>query len=161
MIDYLTSGDWDQNAGSGLHDIVLNFLDGNGAMINGFESMFQTGNFPMETSNFQPIDKLGNIDYKLKSTKYLTGNCYKNVWVVNVYAVLDMTKNSPYGIELDYDALRLCFRKINMELCNHSLAFSMEALTDFGGDQVIIEEIAKQEFNKMRVRIITSPKMSV
>lgn len=71
---------------------------------------FATDRFPLEDREHEgDYNKLGQIEFKLRVIKD------GSVWVVNAYGQHHWSHPSSYGIPLDYDALRLCFRKINNE----------------------------------------------
>ena len=76
---------------------------------------FGCDKFHMETDEYLPncgvaakdlIEKLGNIDWKY--------NKEFGVIVVNSYTQFHYHTPSKYGIPLDYDALRMCMRKLNI-----------------------------------------------
>lgn len=69
---------------------------------------FQTDKFPMEQTGKGDYNKLGQIDYKIKMTNSTSS---PHVAVVNCYT--QYYYGNQFGVPLDYDALRLCLRKIN------------------------------------------------
>ena len=86
---------------------------------------FGTDKFKMEAKKFAgDINKLGTIDYngfKLENGIPVSMNNYSpdikpDLVVVNMYGQFGMGArfgNSPYGIPFDYDAFRMCLRKMN------------------------------------------------
>lgn len=114
---------------------------------------FETHTFPMEDEpTIGDINKLGCIDFKMRPTK----NKNKNVWVVNMYGQYHWKDPSPYGIPLDYDALRLCFRKLNTEFEFRTIG--IPGLIGAGlaqGNPVIIRSIIEQETTLADIVIIT------
>lgn len=106
-------------------------------------NFFDTDKFPMESDDSMgDINKLGCINFKLKGSD----NENYNVWVVNMYTQYHWATHSPYGIPLDYDALRLCFRKLNQEFKGH--AIGIPGLIGCGlakGDPEIVKNIINEE----------------
>lgn len=73
---------------------------------------FKTNEFPLEAEEYLgSVNKLGQIDYKIR----VVDKTRHSLWVVNMYGQYHWSNPGPYGIPLDYDALRLCFRKLNNE----------------------------------------------
>lgn len=69
---------------------------------------FNTHLFPSEFNDHEgDINKLGQIDFKFITMPK------GNIWVVNAYTQYHWSTPGPYNIPFDYDAFRLCFRKIN------------------------------------------------
>jgi hypothetical protein len=112
---------------------------------------FNTTDFPMEAKGTAgDVNKLGCIDFKLRATNIEE----KKVWVVNMYTQYHWATPSPYGIPLDYDALRLCFRKLNMEFKAKSIG--IPGLIGCGlakGNEDIVKDIINQETTKCNIII--------
>lgn len=135
-------------------DVIVNGCDCECNMDNGFshamKMVFQTDKFPMEEEGDYDINKLGCIDFKLKDTN-IKG---KKIWVVNIYQEYSKFKNGPYGVPFDYDAFRLCIRKLNNEFKNTIIAIPDSIGNDGGGSFPIIKNIIIQETNNCKVMII-------
>jgi hypothetical protein len=112
---------------------------------------FQTNTFPLEAPELEGnINKLGQIDFKLFALQGGKGS----IWVVNAYGQYRWGDPGPYGIPLDYDAFRLCFRKINAEFKGHRLG--LPGLIGAGlakGTPRIIRSIIEDECKDMHVTI--------
>ena len=110
---------------------------------------FGTDKFPLEKEEEEAdYNKLGQIDFKLVNTKV------KNIWVVNAYCQYHWYNHGPYGIPLDYDAFRLCFRKINKLFPNEKVG--VPGLIGCGlarGDSKIIKKILQEECTKIKLII--------
>lgn len=161
MIEYVKEGNYFSHLMTGEHDVFLNIIDCHNSHVNQFTTSFQTDDFPLETISYSPQDRLGNVDSVVKQVKQPGKNHMKNVFIVNTYAFYDTFSTGPYGIKLDYDAFRLCLRKVNIEHVGHSIAIPMAILQELGGDSAIIEKIAEEELYKCKVRIITPATTSV
>lgn len=99
---------------------------------------FQTNKYPLERIEEKGnINKLGLIDYML----YYQGDCF--VQVVNAY-----TQYGP-GPNLDYNALRLCLRKINHIFPNHHIGLPQIGCGIAGGIWDI-NEFAMQNYASFR-----------
>lgn len=114
---------------------------------------FETNTFSMEDEDMQgDINKLGCIDFKIRSTNKEE----KNVWVINMYGQYHWKDPSPYGIPLDYDALRLCFRKLNSEFKFRTIGIpNMIGAGLAGGNPNIVRQIIEQETTLADIVIVT------
>jgi len=103
---------------------------------------FQTDRFPLEDKSYcGDYNKLGQIDYKLISISK-----EHTVWVVNMYGQYHWSVPSQYGIPLDYDALKLCFRKLNYEFKGYNIG--LPGLIGSGlakGKPALIKELIASE----------------
>lgn len=110
---------------------------------NEMSRYFDTHKFPMEDENMiGDINKLGCIDFKTRPI----GDDIHSIWIVNMYTQYHWGKAGPYGIPLDYDALRLCFRKLNDEFKGHTVG--IPGLLGCGlakGDPEIVKKIINEE----------------
>lgn len=111
---------------------------------------FGTDKFPLEHQEHEgDINKLGQIDSKLFALK--SGS---SIWVVNAYGQYHYWDPSPYGIPLDYDAFRLCFRKINREYKGYTIG--VPGLIGSGvskGNPRIIKGIIEEECKDIHITI--------
>lgn len=116
---------------------------------------FQTDKFPMEAAMFAgDLNKLGTTDWKIKTTKHKE----KSVWVVNMYTQFHWSQSSVYGIPLDYDALRLCFRKLNIEFEARTIGIpNLIGCGLAGGNPVIVKQIIQEESTLCDIVIIGPP----
>lgn len=115
--------------------------------------MYNTDKFPLEeTFHDSDYNKLGQIQFVRRIVPYKP-TLY--IHVVNMYGQYHWKKPSPYGIPLDYDALRLCFRKVNDEFEGKHLG--LPGLVGCGraqGDKDIVMKIIEEELKKVDVTII-------
>lgn len=112
---------------------------------------FATNTFVLEDrENFEgDYNKLGQIDFKL-----ITLPNRKNLWVINAYCQYHWSDPGPYDIPLDYDAFRLCMRKINREFKKSILG--LPGLIGAGLDKgrpAIIKQIIGEELKNCDVII--------
>jgi O-acetyl-ADP-ribose deacetylase (regulator of RNase III) len=111
---------------------------------------FSTNEFELENKEYEAdIKKLGQIDYKIKRVSE-----GKSIWVINAYGQYHWKDPSPYGIPLDYDALTLCFRKINKEFKGYKIG--LPYLPGGGlakGNHERIKQIIASEFKDCEVFI--------
>lgn len=110
---------------------------------------FGTHLFPLEYNEHEgDINKLGQIDFKIVTMEE------GNIWVVNAYTQYHWSNPSVYGIPFDYDAFRLCFRKINEEF--KAKEIGVPGLIGAGlakGAPNIIREILQEECKKCKIII--------
>lgn len=113
---------------------------------------FQTDQFVMELDNsIGPQDRLGNIDHQ---THHLKNG--KNIWICNMYTQYHYKDLSPYGIPLDYDAIRLCFRKANIEWMNCEIIVpGLIGCGLAGGNPEIVRKIINEETTRCNVHVFT------
>lgn len=99
------------------------------------------------------INKLGQIESRLKILKD-----HHSVHVVNMYGQYHWSDPGPYGIPIDYDALRLCFRKLNVEFKSEHIGLpGLIGAGLAGGDPIIIKAIISQEMTKSMITIVYPP----
>lgn len=125
---------------------------------------FGADQFPMELEN-TGILKLGNIDWK--EVKLSNGNILNN-WVLDsdisklksLFIINSYTQDYPgksnkkSGVPLDYDALILCFRKINIYFKKLHIGLPWIGCGLAGGDKSSVEYIIKEELTNMKVTIV-------
>lgn len=129
---------------------------------------FTTDTFDMETSHYLPIDKLGNIDYSYYGYNLLLDETYnelqrtrlinKELCIINAYTQYYYGKKpkESYWFPLDYDALRLCFRKINhtREFFNKHIGIPYIGAGLAGGDWSRIKEIILEELYNLKITFV-------
>lgn len=133
---------------------------------------FNTDKFEMEDEKYKgDYNKLGNIDYKTcllyrdtplsGAYKITFGNASKQakdvkmLHIVNAYTQFKPGEaTSPYNIPLDYDGLRMCFRKMNREFCGFHIGIPMIGSGLAKGDWTKIEKIIHEEFTNCNVTIV-------
>ena len=96
------------------------------------------------------IKKLGTIDYKL--VRIEDGS----VFVVNSYTQFNFGKNHPTGdiAPVDYEAIRLCMRKINYTFSGKHVGLPLIGCGLAGGDWNIVKAIIEEEFTDCQVTIV-------
>lgn len=110
--------------------------------------IFGTHLFPLEFKDHQgDINKLGQIDFKRVIMEK------GNIWVVNAYTQYHWKENSVYGIPLDYDAFRLCIRKINSEFRRDRVGIPFIGAGLAGGDPKILRKILHEESKSIELTI--------
>lgn len=109
---------------------------------------FQTHFFPLEYSDEEgDINKLGQIDFKYIKMKD------SSIWVVNAYTQFHWKNPSIYGIPLDYDAFRLCFRKINFTFKQDEVGIPFIGTGLAKGDPEIVRKILNEECKNIKLTI--------
>lgn len=112
---------------------------------------FGSGNFPLEQdAYFGVYNKMGQIDYKPISDY---GDPF---FVVNMYTQFKIGQPGHYGIPTDYDALRLCLRKVNYEFGQGYIGLPWNMGSDLGGggDWDKVEQIIKEELKDCYVTAV-------
>jgi O-acetyl-ADP-ribose deacetylase (regulator of RNase III) len=108
---------------------------------------FGVGNYPLEHPNMTGNhNKLGQIEFR---SFPLTPE--KGVYVVNCYSQYYPSKNLR---PLDYEALRLCLRKINFTFSGKKIGLPMIGAGLAGGDWNIIKEYIIEEFSDCDVTVV-------
>jgi O-acetyl-ADP-ribose deacetylase (regulator of RNase III) len=98
--------------------------------------------YPLEGSSYKGIfNKLGRIQYYYNRTLDLA--------VVNCYTQYEYGK----GLQLDYEALTLCMRKINHEFKGNDIGLPWIGCGLAGGDKIKVEQILRQELKDCNVTI--------
>lgn len=117
---------------------------------------FSCDNFKMEAAETRgDINKLGCIDF---GTFYLGQGSSQplNLTVVNSYTQYMYGRNHKDGVStpVDYDAIRMCMRKINHIFKGKTIGLPMIGAGLAGGDWNLIETIIKEELDAMDVWIV-------
>lgn len=159
-------GDLISMALNGNFDVIThgcNCLSKMGAGIAvGMASTFGCDKFPMELIGPDP-KKLGNIDYKefvLTPQGPFVSNQnpfnYKKIIVVNSYTQNKYGKNHKDGVEkpIDYEALTLCMRKINLEFAGKKIGLPKIGSGLAGGDWGKIKSIIQKELKDCEIVIV-------
>lgn len=111
---------------------------------------FNTDLFPLEEpdQNRDPVQKLGNIDFKYFKEYELT--------VINAYTQYRYGLNHKGGTKnpLDYEALSLCLRKINILFKGYKIGLPKIGSGLAGGDWEVIKNIIKKELVDCFVSVI-------
>jgi O-acetyl-ADP-ribose deacetylase (regulator of RNase III) len=128
---------------------------------------FRTNTFRMESPHWKgDYNKLGTIDFarqvidthnKCVATAIEPGDRtgYKDLYVVNAYTQYRPgAATKPYSIPLDYDALRMCMRKLNHEFKGLKVGLCKIGCGLAGGDWKIASEIIKQELVDCDVEVL-------
>lgn len=104
---------------------------------------------PMNDANYQ---KLARIEWKSMQCPIMVQS---SIEVVNMYTHYSNRADSAYGIPLDYDALRICLRKLNDEFEGKKVAIpGMIGCDIAGGDEEIVRRIIDEECYKLELYII-------
>lgn len=111
---------------------------------------FYTDKYELENSEYHSgdVNKLGQIEYRTRIVKD------KPLWIVNAYTQFHWSTPGIYGIPLDYDALRLCFRKINKQFRGSKVG--LPGLIGCGlasGDPKVVRQVLKEELKSCEVII--------
>jgi len=121
--------------------------------------------FPLEKQEYRcDYNKLGQIDYKpfkldnttMEETEFVDASGKSHtLWVVNSYTQYAPGQpTEPYGVPLDYDALKMCFRKINRKFSGSHLGIPKIGSGLAGGNWNRIETIIKNETPNMNVTVV-------
>lgn len=131
-----------------------------------FVKYFGTDKFPMEAEEFRgDINKLGTIDYQelpIKDGKVVEWdyiNRQDTIFVVNMYTQADFGLNHKGGkaVPADYDAIRLCMRKLNSIFKGLKIGLPAIGAGLAGGDWNIISNIIQEEMKNCDVTVVLLP----
>lgn len=114
---------------------------------------FGCDKFPMESERYKgDINKLGQINYK----QFISFDSkVPNLTVINAYTQYWPGKPSPgCSIPLDYDALRLCLRKVNYTFKGQHIGLPWIGCGLAKGNQDIVAQIISEELTDMQVTIV-------
>lgn len=141
-----------EKAFSGEFDVIVQGCNCFSTQKKGFAILmsqtFLTDKFPMENSE-EHLNKLGCIDYQIKSI-----GDGKEIIVCNMYTQYHWANPSRYGIPLDYDALRLCFRKLNKAFKNQKVIVpGLIGCGNAKGKPSIVKQIINEECYETEVHI--------
>lgn len=136
------TGDLIECAQTGMFDVIAHGCNCFCVMGSGIAPQmaeaFGCDKFPLEHSKYRgDINKLGQIDFKPILTHA------RLIWVVNCYSQFNTLagKNAP----LDYEALTLCLRKINLKFRGLKIGLPKIGCGLAGGDWNIVKEIIQRE----------------
>lgn len=131
---------------------------------------FECDKFPMEDPQYKgDINKLGTIDYKrqmiipvMQKIRILDVEIESPNFgghpliVINSYTQYRYGKNHPDGTysPVDYDAIKLCMRKINHQFPGKRIGLPLIGAGLAGGDWSIIEKIIEKELKDMDITIV-------
>jgi O-acetyl-ADP-ribose deacetylase (regulator of RNase III) len=167
-------GDLIELALKGLYDVVCHGCNcycnmGAGIAVK-FKEVFGADKFKLEGGSYRgDFNKLGQIDYGRVMVNIRRGilisplqqemmtlddDDYKEFTVVNCYTQYGPGVSGHYGIPLDYDALRLCMRKLNREFKGKHIALPKIGGGLAKGDWNTISSIIKQELKDCKVTIL-------
>jgi len=120
----------------------------------------------IETNNYGDINKLGQIDYQEMYIDHKRGICVnhhdipKPHHISDIIVVNSYTQYSPGSplpgdsIPLDYDALRLCMKKINYRFKGKHIGLPKIGAGLAGGSWSIIKKIIQSELWECDVTIV-------
>jgi len=107
--------------------------------------------YPLESSEYKgDMDKLGRIQFSWWKPK--------GVVVINAYTQFHYWNKSPYGIQLDYDALSMCMRKINYYFSGEKIGLPKIGCGLAGGDWERVKGIIQKELKDCDVTIVNYKK---
>lgn len=124
---------------------------------------FGTDLFDMENESYSgDINKLGTIDYEYRESplwftrKIPFNNKGKGLFIVNSYTQYNLGPNHKEGISipLDYNALRLCMKKINHIFAGKHIGLPQIGAGLAGGDWKLIKQIIQEELKDMQVTVV-------
>jgi O-acetyl-ADP-ribose deacetylase (regulator of RNase III) len=116
---------------------------------------FGCDKFPMEGQQHRgDYNKLGQIDWKVNT--YTGENGKFDLAVVNSYTQYGFGLNHEGGTArpLDYDALRLCMRKINHQFKGRHVGLPLIGCGLAGGDEKTVKSLIKEELKDCKVTIV-------
>jgi len=113
---------------------------------------FGADKFSMEGAEFRgDINKLGTIDYQLWKPEVSIG---KVVYIVNAYTQFDIMGRRSGQIDLDYEALTLCMRKMNHIFKGKHIGLPQIGCGLAGGKWEIVRNIIQAELFDCKVTIV-------
>lgn len=162
MINYIT-GDLISLAKEGVYDVIAHgcncFNTQSKGIAREFATTFNTADpnlYRLEHARFRgDINKLGQIEFRHHT---LQSDKSKSVIVVNAYT---QYKYGTQQINIDYDALRLCLRKINHRFKGKHVGLPAIGAGLSGGDWSIIERIIVKELFDCKVTVVLYQKTKV
>lgn len=114
---------------------------------------FGADKFPLEEEKFKgSINKLGMISYKFVDR----AEPFKKLAVVNAYSQYGLGNNHPGGSDqpLDYDALALCFKKINHRFKGKHIGLPQIGCGLAGGKWSIVRKLIQAHLYDMDVTVV-------
>lgn len=120
---------------------------------------FKCNTFPLEgDSHIGDINKLGQIDYKYYNLM-ADGVDEKRLYVVNAYTQYNYGRNMSVP-PVDYEAITLCFRKMNVLFSGMHIGLPQIGAGLAGGNWQKIKNIIVQEFTDCQVTVIVYDKQA-
>lgn len=107
---------------------------------------FGCDKFPLEQVNCGDINKLGTIDHQ-----------FRGLHVVNSYMQYHWKEHGKWGFPFDYDACKLCLRKINHEFKGQSIGLPMVGCGLAGANATVVLSIIEKELMDMEVTVVILP----
>jgi len=108
-----------------------------------------------ETSlEWDNIELLGNINWFIPFEDYNKLDCLENLIVVNAYTQFDITGRRVGKIDLDYEALTLCMRKINHIFPGKHIGLPQIGCGLAGGDWNKVKTIIQKELKDCQVTVV-------
>jgi O-acetyl-ADP-ribose deacetylase (regulator of RNase III) len=167
MIRY-KEGDLIQLAKEGNFDVITHgcncFCTMGAGIAPQMAKAFGCDNFQLERRGRGDINKLGCIDYEIKEIyikKPIFGTLItdfggQDLVVVNSYTQYRYGRNHADGDKtpVDYDAIRLCMRKINHIFKGKTIGLPMIGAGLAGGNWSVIERIIEKELNAMDIWVV-------
>lgn len=146
-------GDLIELAKSGRYDVITHgcncFCTMGAGIAPQMAKAFGADKFPLEAPQHRgKIDKLGMINYQLVDI----GS--KKLIVVNSYTQYSTGPFGPNGIPLDYEALTLCLRKINMKFPGKRIGLPQIGCGLAGGYWSLVQPIIEKELCDMNVEVV-------
>jgi len=125
---------------------------------------FGADKFVLERDSFKgDINKLGTIEFEyrnlqsLKKTPMPTMEGYRagfDFAVVNAYTQFDITGRRNNMVDLDYEALTLCMRKINHIFAGKHIGLPQIGCGLAGGSWPLVKDIIQAELSDCKVTIV-------
>jgi len=127
-----------------------------------FAEEYGADRFKMEHPDFRgDMNKLGTIDYEELHFSNWDKKYYRypdegdkvlhSIYVVNAYTQYHYGRDK---VHLDYEALRLCFRKINSKFRMFSVILPQIGCGLAGGNWGIVKSIMKEEMKDVDVTVV-------
>jgi len=147
------NGDLIQYAQEGVFDIILHGCNcfckmGSGVAKQIVETYPLALHADLETK-VGDYNKLGNFTIISSKTKKYSS---KIIHIINCYIQYNYGRQNKRYV--DYDALRLCLRKVNFKFPNKHIGMPKIGAGLGGGDWNIIKNIIEEELKDMRVTIV-------
>lgn len=155
MINYI-KGDLISLAKNATFDVVVHgvncFNSQSAGIAKSFAAEFKTNDstlYRLESERFKgDINKLGQVEFKHHTLDQKSG---KSVIVVNAYT---QYRYGTKQINVDYDALRLCMRKLNVRFKGKHIGMPAIGSGLAGGDWSIIERILQKELVDCELTVV-------
>ena len=146
------NGDLIKQAEQGNYDVIAHgcncFCTMGAGIAPQFAKAFTADRFPLEAPQFMgAVNKLGMIDYKIIKV------AGREVAIVNAYTQYG-TGSKKGKIPLDYDALTLCLRKMNVTFRGKVIGLPQIGCGLGGGDWSKVKQIISDEMGDCDVRVV-------